>query len=118
MLVHAVLQTGESGSVRAGLALENDRAAVRQDEPVPSEQHAGLTGGDLTVILADQPSPLRDQQAAPRGAVIDVRRHLRGDLAGQVRTDAGDERGRDNATGLHDVWRCRRRQPLDGARGI
>src|SRR3546814_13243199 len=72
MLVHAILQVGEASAVRAGQALENDRAAVRHDETVPSEQHAGLPGGDLAIVLADQPRTLRNEQNAARGAVKDI----------------------------------------------
>ncbi len=107
MLIHAVLQAGISGRIGAGLALENDRAAVRHDEAVPGEQHAGLSRGDLAVIFADQPRALRNEQDAPGRIVLDIGRHLGGDLAGKVGADAGDERGGDDAAGLQDVGRGR-----------
>ncbi|KIU01282.1 hypothetical protein QU38_02320, partial [Staphylococcus aureus] len=97
------LQACISGGISAWLAFENDRAAIRQDQPIPGEQHAGLPGGDLTIIFADQPCALRDEQDSAGDAVIDVLRHLSGDLAGKVRPDAGDERGRDDTASLDDV---------------
>src|SRR5690606_36208310 len=84
-----------------------------QYQPIPGEQHAGLSGGDLAVIFADQTRSLRNEQDAPGRAVIDVPRHLSGDLAGKVRTNASDECGRDDAAGLHDIERGRRYQTLD-----
>ncbi len=118
MLVHAVLQAGISGRIGAGLALENDRAAVRQYQPIPGQQHAGLPGGDLAVIFADQPRPLRDEQDTARRAVIDVGRHLGGNLTGKIGTDAGDKRSRNDAAGLHDVGRGRPHQALDAHRAL
>jgi hypothetical protein len=60
-------QARHSPGVRAGLALQNDGAAVRQDEAVPDEQHAALAELHVVVILADDPRALRDQQMRPVG---------------------------------------------------
>ena len=40
-------------------------------------------------------------------AVVDVLRDLGGDLAGQIGADAGDQRGRNDGAGLHDIGRRR-----------
>src|SRR3546814_8383935 len=100
MKVHAVLQTGEAATIGTGLAVELDGASIGQDQPRPGEQDAGLPGANLSVIVTDQPRALRDQQDAARGAVINILRNLRGDLARQVRADAGDQRRRNNAACL------------------
>src|SRR5437879_5076674 len=74
-----ILKIGIAFGVRAGLALENDRAPVREDQPVPHEQHATLAEADIVVVLADDPRALRDKENVPGRAVIDVLRHLRRD---------------------------------------
>src|SRR3546814_19468666 len=84
MKVHAVLQTGEAATIGTGLAVELDGASIGQDQPRPGEQDAGLPGANLSVIVHDQPRALRDQQAAARGAVINLLCNLRCDLARQV----------------------------------
>ena len=77
----------ESSSVRAGLALENDRPPMRYDEPIPGEQRADLARGDFAVIIADQPPAPRNGQEASGRAVLDIGRRRGGDLAGRVGTD-------------------------------
>ena len=95
MIIDAILQPGITFGVRTRLAFQHDRAAVGHDEAVPGQQDAALTEADAIVILAEQPRALWHQQDAARGAVIDVLRDLGGDLARQIGTDAGDERGRE-----------------------
>ena len=80
-------------------------SAVGHDEPVPDEQHTRLAEGDLAVVLADEARALRDEEVRAGRAVIDILRHLRGDLAGQIGADAGDERRRDDGAGLQDIGR-------------
>src|SRR3546814_18545513 len=87
--------------------VEDDRAAIGQDEPAPGEQHAALAVSDLAVIVADQPRALRDQQNAPSRAVIDILRYLSRDLSRQVGTDAGDAGGGDDVARLNDMGRDR-----------
>ena len=117
MIVDAVLEPGIAFSVRAGLALEHDRAAVRQDQAVPDEQHAALAEADAVIVLADEAGRPAAQAGAARRAVIDVLRHLRGDLARQVGADAGDERGRDDGARLEHIGRRGRGDAIgrDGA---
>jgi hypothetical protein len=67
MIIDAILQPGIAFGVRAGLAFEHDRAAVREDQPVPDQQHAALAEADAAVILADDARALRDQQDRPVG---------------------------------------------------
>ena len=55
--------------------------------------------------MADQLRALRDQQVFAGRAVVDRLRHLGGDLARKIGTNAGDERGRDDRAGLHDIGR-------------
>ena len=55
MIIDAILKAGIALRVGAGLALENDGAAVRHDEPVPDEQHAALPKLEAVVILAAHP---------------------------------------------------------------
>ncbi len=80
----------------------------QQYQPVPDEQDAALSEPDAAVILADDASALRHEQDLARRAIIDVLRDLRGDLAGKIGTDAGDERGGDHGSGLKHILRCGR----------
>src|SRR3546814_14028316 len=80
MKVHAVLQTGEAATIGTGLAVELDGASIGQDQPRPGEQDAGLPGANPSVIVTEQPRPLRDQPGAARGAVINLMLTLPVDL--------------------------------------
>ncbi len=100
MIVDAILETGKARRIHPGLAFEDKRPPVREDQPVPDEEHAALANGHAIVIGADQPGALRNQEQASRGAVIDVLGNLRGDLTWQVGANAGDQRGRDDGAGL------------------
>src|SRR3546814_19119337 len=95
--------SSDLGRIGTWLAVQQDRAAAWKNKPIPGEQHAALARRDFAVIFADQPRALRDEKNASRRAVIDILRDLGGDLAGQVRLDAGDQRGRDAAARLHDL---------------
>jgi hypothetical protein len=53
------LRSWVSCGVGAGLAFEDDGAAVRHDEPGPDQKHARLTERDLAVVDADQSRSLR-----------------------------------------------------------
>ena len=59
-----------------------------------------MSGPDLGVVGADQARALGDEENAAGGAVVDRLRDLGGDLPGQVGSDAGHQRGRDDRTGL------------------
>ena len=104
MVVDLVLEAGIAFGIGARLTLQNDRAAVRHDQAIPDEQRACLPEGDLRVVLADEARALRDQKDLSRRAVIDVFRHLGGDLAGQVGAQAGDQRGGDHRARLQNVF--------------
>jgi hypothetical protein len=106
-MIDAVLEPGIAGGVGAGLALEHERAAIGEDEPRPDQQHAALAEGDARVVFADEARALRDQEQAAGRAVIDILGDLRGDLAGQVRADAGDQRGGDDRSCLQEPGRGR-----------
>src|SRR3546814_8297869 len=81
MFIDPVLEPGITGGVARGLAIEDDRASIGQDQPVPDQQHAALSEGDVCVIVADQARTLGDEQGAACRTVIDALRHLRRDLA-------------------------------------
>ena len=85
---------------RLDAALASDLRLVQIREPA-------LPEADAVVVLADQPRSLRQEQDAAGRAVIDILRHLRRDLAGQIGADAGDERGGNHRPGLKDVRRRR-----------
>src|SRR5436305_1880419 len=105
MVIDAILQPGIAFGVRARLALEGDRAAVRKDHSVPDEQHTPLAEADAAIILPDDAGALGYEQNLACGAVIDVFRHLRGDLSRKIGADAGDERGGNYRSGLKDIAR-------------
>lgn len=96
VIVDAILKTRIALRVGSGLTFQDDRTAIREDEPLPDEKHPALTEADIVAVLADQPRALRDEQNAPGRAVVDMLRDLGGDLARQVGSDAGDE-GRGDA---------------------
>src|SRR5215467_14086768 len=52
----------EALSVRTGLALQYDGAAVRYHQPSPDQKYSILAEGDLAVVGADEIRSLRDQQ--------------------------------------------------------
>jgi hypothetical protein len=79
VVIDAVLQTGIAFGIRTRLTLKHDAAAVREDQPAPYEEHTALAELDVVVVLADDPSALRDEEDATRWAVIDVFGDLRRD---------------------------------------
>ncbi|BCH24972.1 hypothetical protein MesoLjLb_47570 [Mesorhizobium sp. L-8-3] len=83
VIIDAIFKPGIALRVGAGLAFEHDGAAVGQNEPVPDEQDTALPELHVVVVLADDTCALRHEQNAPRGAVVDMFRDLRGDLAGK-----------------------------------
>ncbi len=117
MVVHAVLHAGISFSVRTRLFVKDDRLTVRHDQPRPDELDAGLGIGNLAIVLADQARALRDEEILAGWAVIDVFRHLGGDLARQVRLDARDEGGGYDRAGLDDIGRRGRGQAVGADSG-
>jgi hypothetical protein len=70
--------------VDTGLALQNDRFAIWQDQAIPDEQSARLTECNLRIVLADQFASLRDKQKSSGRTVVTILRHLRGDFTGQI----------------------------------
>ena len=66
------------------LAIEHNRATIRQDEPVPGQQHPALPEPDIGFVLTDQARTLRDQKMPSGQAVIDILGNLRGHEAGLV----------------------------------
>lgn len=105
MVIDTILKAGITLGIGTLKAFEHDGSSIRHDEPVPDQKHPTLAERDLAVILADQAGALRDQQMAPGRAVIDVLRDLRGDLAGKIGLDAGNQRGGDHGSSLHDIGR-------------
>src|SRR3546814_3784861 len=57
-----VLKAGEALRIGTGLPFQHNRATVRQDQPVPDQQHPPLAEGDAAVVLADQPCSLRSEE--------------------------------------------------------
>ena len=82
-----------------------------------ASQHAALAELNIVVVLADDARALGYEQDAPRRAVIDILRHLRGDLARKVGSDAGDQRGRDDGAGLQNrggfIWVNKKRNWIE-----
>ena len=94
---------------RAGAGtLQNDRAAVRHDQAIPYEERTCLPKGDLRIVLADEARALGDQKDLSRWAVIDVFRHLCGELAGQAGAQPGGQCGGDHRSRLQHVFARRR----------
>ena len=105
MIVDLVLKTRITAGVCPLLSFQNDRSAVRHDQPGPHQQHPRLAECDLAVIDADQARTLRDQLGAASWGIIDIFGDLRCDLSGKIRADACDESGRDDRSRLHHKWR-------------
>src|SRR3546814_13338862 len=72
-----------------------------------SDLHALLPRSDFAVIFADKPRALGNEQDATGRAVIDILRHLRGHLSRQIGPYSGNQRCRDQASGLEDIGRAR-----------
>src|SRR6185437_4019105 len=108
VVVDFVFEAGIAFGIGAGLTLKNDRAAVRHDQAIPYEKRTCLPESDLRIVLPYQACALRDQKDLSRWAVIDIFRHLCGDLAGQVGAQAGDQCGGDHRARLQNVFarRC------------
>ena len=109
-----VLQAGVSLGIGARLAFEDDGAAIRKNKTVPDQQHTPLSEADIVGVFADNARSLGDEQDLAGRAIIDVLRDLGRYQTGQVRSNAGDERGRDHGPGLKDIGRCRRRNAIRG----
>src|SRR3569833_1827581 len=108
MIVDAVLQAGIALGIRPRLTLQHDAAAIRENEAVLHLEDAALSELDVVIVLADDARALWNEKDAAGGAVIDVLGDLRRHLARQVRTDASDQRRRDDRACLENVRRCRR----------
>jgi hypothetical protein len=82
-----------------------------------SQQDARLAEGYPAVVGPDQLRTRRHEEEAPRRAVVDVLRDLRGDQARQVGLDAGDQSRRYECACLQDLGPGRVHQPAeaDGA---
>ncbi len=79
---------------------------------VQTSSTRALPEGNRAIVLPDQLRPLGNKKILAGGAVIDSLRHLGGDLARQIGTYAGDQRGRDDRASLHDIWRRLRFEPI------
>ena len=84
MVIDAVFQSGIARRIGDWLAIEHNRATIRQDEPVPGQQHPALPEPDIGFVLTDQARTLRDQKMPSGQAVIDILGNLRGHEAGLV----------------------------------
>src|SRR6185312_4815232 len=106
MVIDTILKPGIAFGIGARLALQHDRAAIREDQPVPDQEHPTLAEANAIVVLANHAGALWDEQDLAGRAVINILRYLGGDLAGQIGSDAGDQRGRNQRTRLKDIRRC------------
>ena len=88
VVVDLVAETGRRGEIGSVHPTEIERAAVREDQPVPGNEHAVLTESDAAVVLTDQPTSLRDQKKSPGAAVVDIAPDESRRLARQVGVDA------------------------------
>ncbi len=59
-----------------------------KNDPIPHDQDAPPTKGQVVVVDDDEFAALRDQQIVPRRSVIDVLADLRENLPGEMRIDA------------------------------
>src|SRR5690242_6710611 len=103
MVVHIVFDARGTRRIRARLAIQYDRAAVRQHQARPDKEDSGLPERDLAIVDADQTGALRDQKKPSGGRVIDAFGDLCRDLAWKIGTNTGDERTGDDRTGLDHV---------------
>src|SRR3546814_17929225 len=74
MMVGAIGNSCHAACIGAGLAIEPNRPAAGQYQPVPGKPHALLPRSDFAVIFADKPRPLGSEPDAPGRAVIDRKR--------------------------------------------
>jgi len=58
-----------AGSVGGREIVEHHGRSVGQNDPLPDEQRTVLAEGDDTVVFADEPGALRDEQMAAGDAV-------------------------------------------------
>src|SRR5579875_888976 len=65
VIVDAILEARIARRVRARLALQDDRAAVGEDQPIPHQQHAALAELHGVVVLADDAGALRHEEYPP-----------------------------------------------------
>jgi hypothetical protein len=103
MVIDLVFEACKSLPVGTGLAHQHDGAAIRHEQPGPDQKHPVLPERDLAVIEADKLRSLRDEQVFPGRAVVDILGHLGGDLTGQIGAYPGDERRRNDCTGLDHI---------------
>jgi hypothetical protein len=83
--------------------VQDDRSAIRHDQSRPHQEHAVLSERDLAVVHADKLRSLRYEQIFSGWTVVDALRDLGGDLAGKIRTNAGDQCCRNDGAGLDDI---------------
>jgi hypothetical protein len=60
VVIDLVFKTSISGGISTWLAFEHNGASVRQNEPSPYQEHAGLPKCDLAIVTADQSRTLRN----------------------------------------------------------
>ena len=88
--------------------LQANRTAIGHEQWTPDHLHAALSKGHLAVISPQQSGTLRNRQRVADDRIKYVLGHGRDGLPEQIRTDAGDESGRDDRTRQDFVGRCRR----------
>ena len=112
MVVDLVFEAGIALSISAWFAFQHDRSSVRYDESGPDQERSRLAESDLRIVLTNQAGPLRDQASLSGRAVVDIFGDLSRHLAGQVRTQAGEQRRRDDSASLENIGTGRRFDPV------
>ena len=104
VVVDLVLQAGIPCRIGCRQVVDENRTAVRHDDPLPDQEGPSLAEGDDAVIGADQPRSLRDEELRP------VRCHRRspylgGHQPGEVRVDPSQQARRYHRSRHHLVGR-------------
>src|SRR3546814_12802642 len=85
--------------------LDADGRSIGQDHALPNHQRAALAEGHDAIVTADEPRTLRDEQASPSYAVIDIFRNLRRHQPRKIGVEAGNQAGGDDAARLERTGR-------------
>lgn len=107
MDIDTVGQASIARAVGGRHGIDQDRAAIGEDQPVPDDQRAFLPLGDAVVIAPQQSRALRDQEMPSSGSVVGILRDLGDDEARQIGIETRHETRDDHASGHKRIGRGR-----------
>ena len=109
MVVDVIREARVAALIGARQLRQIHAGGVREDEPLPGDLHTLLPVCRCVLVGADKAAALRDEDVLASGAVEYVLAYLGEDRSRQIRVDAADQNGGDDASRHHREGRGQRR---------